>query len=86
MIIYINLGLNKIIKLINLLVYFSGIVLFINNIITLFIYYEFLLILIILIISKDRFYFERYNLLIYLFIYIILISYLTLIYLIILKF
>lgn len=77
-ILFINLNFFNIKNLIIFIIFFCFIILFSINLINLFIYYEFILLIIIIIINQDRYYYERYNLIIFLFVFILLFSYISL--------
>lgn len=76
------MGLERIKVWLFILLVICALILFSRNLLSLFVYYEFLLVVILLIISLDRYYFERYVLIIYLFVYMIVFSYLSLIFMI----
>lgn len=75
-IIYININYQKIVKGINWLIIFCFIIFHSIRLIKFFIYYEFVLIVILLLIRLSRYYYERYSLLMFLFVYILLSRYL----------
>lgn len=79
MIYFINVGLIKSSLLMNGLLLVCFLIICSYHLIELFIYYEFILVVIFIMIRVDSYYFERYTLILYLFIYIMIFSYVFLV-------